>query len=514
MHVNFNIIDLFYEACARHPARTALIDGDTQITFAALEREINLIVNHLLDKGIGKGDRVLVVVPMGIDLYRIVLALFRMGAVAVFLDEWVSAKRLKTCCDIADCKGLIGTSKVRLLALFIAGLRKIPLHIGTKINRSATPHEIAQTAPDDIALITFTTGSTGTPKAAIRTHALLNEQFKALADIIRPQPGDVSMPVLPIVLLINLGLGVTSVISRFKSGKVSAFNPKQVARSITSHGVNTIIASPYFVKELARYVRASGKSLPTVRSIFTGGAPVFPEEAQMYTNAFPSSAIEIVYGSTEAEPISSISTSVLLGSENLGVQDGLCVGRVNVNASVKIITITNDAIAQANPAELAKLEMPTGEIGEIVVSGPHVLWSYFNDANNLAHLRNKIMVRDTCWHRTGDSGYLDVDGNLYLTGRCNTLVYVHDRVLSPFMYERYFQMIPGAEIGTILPIQGFVIAVIELNDRDQKEAVQTKVMALLPHIDKVIFTKSIPRDPRHHSKIDYEKLHVILAQKR
>jgi acyl-CoA synthetase (AMP-forming)/AMP-acid ligase II len=512
MPVNFNIADLFYEACTRNPARIALIDGKKQVTYAELEQEINLTVNHLMDRGIRKGDRILVAVPMGIDLYRNVLALFRIGAVAVFLDEWVSFERLNTCCNIANCTGLIGTSKVRLLAILSSGLRKIPVHLGTKINRGATKRKVAQTSPDDIALLTFTTGSTGTPKAAIRTHGLLKEQFKALVNIIHPRENDISMPVLPIVLLINLGLGITSIITRFKSGKVSALDPKKVVGDIHAKDVNTIIASPYFIKELARYLNQKGLSLPSLRTILTGGAPVFPEEAQIYSSAFPKSSITIVYGSTEAEPISSISVPTLLAPEKQDTQ-GLCVGKVDENANVKIISITDEPIVWDSPDVLNKLEMPTGEIGEIIVSGPHVLRSYLNDANNLAHLHNKIMVGDSCWHRTGDSGYMDSRGNLFLTGRCNTLIYVGDEVLSPFMYERNFKKIPGVEVGTILPIPPCVTAVIELSDRHQKDTVKTTIQALSSHIGNVIFVRSIPRDPRHHSKIDYEQLHAKLTQK-
>ncbi|NJM17110.1 MAG: hypothetical protein HC896_18550 [Bacteroidales bacterium] len=69
--------------------------------------------------------------------------------------------------------------------------------------------------PHATALITFTTGSTGTPKAADRSHAFLKEQFNALLDEIKPSANDVDMPVLPIVLFVNLGVGCTSVIADF-----------------------------------------------------------------------------------------------------------------------------------------------------------------------------------------------------------------------------------------------------------------------------------------------------------
>jgi acyl-CoA synthetase (AMP-forming)/AMP-acid ligase II len=515
MQVNFNIVDLFYESAAKNPARIALIDRDHQITFGALKHEINLTSHYFIDKGIGKGDRILVFVPMGIDLYRIVLALFSIGAVAVFLDSWVGRKRLNDCCEIADCKGLIGTPKIRLLAIFSSSLRKIPIKLGTSYSRDVKIYATEPTSPDDTALLTFTTGSTGMPKAAIRTHRLLHEQFKALAAVIRPGENDVSLPVLPIVLLINLGLGITSVIAGLKAGRIASFNPKKLVERVTALGINTIIASPYFVRELSKYIIVQQLSLPTVRSIFTGGAPVFPEEAQMYLQAFPTSAIEIVYGSTEAEPISSIPASTLLLPELSRPDKGLPVGLVDKNAVVKIIAITHDAVSVTNQEALNKLEMPQGGVGEIIVSGPHVLRDYFNNSENSTEAQrlNKIFIGDICWHRTGDSGYMDQNGNLFLTGPCNRLIRVGDQILSPFLYERYFQALPGVETGTILSIHSSITAVIELSDKCEKEMIRTRVKALSPYFDNVIFVSKIPRDPRHHSKIDYEKLHLKLAKK-
>ena len=75
----------------------------------------------------------MIFVPMSIDLYRIVLAIFSMGATAVFLDEWVNKNRLEICCQLADCNGFIGTSKARLSGYFLQELRKIPIKLS--INR-------------------------------------------------------------------------------------------------------------------------------------------------------------------------------------------------------------------------------------------------------------------------------------------------------------------------------------------------------------------------------------------
>lgn len=511
MSDRFNAADLFAEAARRHPEKPALIYKGKKVTFGDFEMAVNATAAGLLEKGIRKGDRVIVFVPMSEDLYRIVLALLRIGAVAVFLDEWVSISRLNACCRLAECRAFIGTSKSLLLAWFVPGLRQIPLRLGLKYDPRKTPAKLPQTDRDDIALITFTTGSTGIPKAAIRTHGLLYEQFQALAPLIRPQPGDICMPVLPIVLLINLGAGVTSVIADFNARKPLSMKPGKVADQLVRYEVNSIIASPFFFRQLSKYLIDNDLVLNGIEKIFTGGAPVFPIEAERYRRAFPSADIRIVYGSTEAEPISSITAEELTDRQDNALARGLKVGEVEGSASVKIIDIRDENIAVADMKALEDREVAQGEIGEIIVSGKHVLREYLRNPD--ASMRNKIFVGEQCWHRTGDSGYLDAQGRLFLTGRCSSLVRLHGQILPTFVFENHFQTLDGIEIGTILLWKGKIIAVAELRESAVRDQAKAAISAVHEAIEEVVLIKKMPRDPRHHSKVDYEKLKTMLTMK-
>lgn len=508
-NVPFNIVDLFYQAAASNPGKVALIEANRKITFGDFEKEITLTARYFNEKGIKKGDRVLVFVPMSIDLYRTVLAIFRIGATAVFLDEWVSKKRMEACCQIAECDAFIGIFKARILAIFSSELRKIPIHLGLKYHTAGSALPFPETIADDTALITFTTGSTGIPKAAKRTHSLLYEQFKALSDIIKPAETDVSMPVLPIVLLINLGLGITSVIADFKAAKPESIRPERLVKQCIDHEVSTIIASPFFVNEVSRYLLRRHFVLPLVSKIFTGGAPVFPAEVTLFKRAFSHTSVEIVYGSTEAEPISSIKADVLLAPDEANAGKGLNVGTIDKNATVKIIKITSQPILPTDTEEFKSWEMARGVVGEIIVSGPHVLREYIN--NEEALRQNKIFVDGKCWHRTGDSGYLDKAGKLFLTGRCSTLIFKNNQLVSPFIFESSIQVLDGIAAGTLLLINNKITAILELKKDAEQELVIEQVNSLPQKPDDIIFVKTIPKDPRHHSKIDYEKLREMLV---
>ncbi|MEW6468326.1 MAG: AMP-binding protein [Bacteroidota bacterium] len=499
----FNIVDLFYESARKRPGKTALICKDRKTTFAELEAQVSGTAAYFLKRGIAKGDRVLIFVPMSPDLYRIVLALFRIGATAVFLDEWVGKKRMEECCKVAQCKAFIGIFKARLLSWFSSELRKIPL----KLSTAYTPlpfGRFPETSADDTALITFTTGSTGTPKAAKRTHGFLHAQFRALIRKTGADQQEIDMPVLPIVLLLNLGSGITSVIADFKASRPESLRPERIIGQIEQYGVSRIIASPYFVRELSRTMIRNGKKLPGVAKIFTGGAPVFPAEAELYVRAFPSAHVEVVYGSTEAEPISSISAQELILERTAALKRGLKAGKPDPSARVRIIGISGLDISVASAGELERLSLAPGHIGEIIVSGDHVLREYFN--NEEALKRNKIFIGDSCWHRTGDSGYLDQDGTLFLTGRCSMLINKNGTLISPFVYENYFQTIEGVELGTLLDCRGKLCAIVQIGKAFSRKQIGKAIKAQAPDIEEIVFLDRIPRDPRHNSKIDYARL--------
>ncbi|TND08132.1 MAG: amp-dependent synthetase and ligase [Bacteroidetes bacterium] len=508
MEKGANVTDLFFMRADDHPKRPAIIDRDgTTISFGKLAHDVKETADYYASRGIGKGDRVLIFIPMSIDLYRDVLALFHLGATAVFLDEWVSKERLELCCRIAGCKGFIAGWKVRLLSIFSRELRRIPVKLGPGWSFVNHP-QMNKTTADDTALITFTTGSTGTPKAAKRTHGFLQAQFDALVDKIQPKADDIDMPVLPIVLLLNLGTGVPSVIADYKSNKPGELDPGKIMEQIKTHKVNRLTASPFFIRKLSEFVIQHKLELPQVRGMFTGGAPVFPDEAALYVRAFPGCNTTVVYGSTEAEPISSISAGEL-AQQSLDLQSGLDVGPAYHGTQVKIIPVTEDILQFTSLAELDAFCLPPGSIGEILVSGRHVLREYVNNPEALK--RNKIFIGGEAWHRTGDAGFTDPAGHLRLCGRCSTMILKKDgSYLSPFLYENYFQQMDGVNAGTVLLHKNKITAILETAAGTDQQATRTKLAAEDHGLEEIIFVKQIPRDPRHNSKIDYGKLKELL----
>ncbi len=494
-----NITFHFFHSAKLYPDKIAIREGKRCCTYGELAQDVLRTITYYRNCGITKGDRVFVFEPMGIDLYRCVLAIFSMGATAVFIDEWVKTNRLVTCCEMAQCKALIGRTKVRMLSWCFSSFRKIPIYIHPSSMSQETSDILNWVEDDHPALITFTTGSTGIPKAAIRTHGLLQAQFEALQHETQPLPHDTCLTTLPIVLLLNLGIGCTSIISVFNSKKPEKLQPSEIIALLNQEKVNRLIASPYFIEIISQRLISSHESLPALKNIFTGGAPVFPGDARMFKKAFPSSNIQMVYGSTEAEPISLISADELLHSTHN--DKGLLVGKLSTYTRVKIIKMTSYPIVINDNEFLSDFELTGGEMGEIIVSGSHVLQQYLSNAE--AERRNKIKTVEGIWHRTGDCGYLDHDGNLFLMGRCESMIYLNDDLISPFLYEQAFKEVNGICIGTVMLRQGQLTAIVEPHSSTEQEAIRSILLSQFPKLSTVLFLKKIPRDPRHYSKIDY-----------
>lgn len=505
-----NIYDSFKVAVEADPTHLAIVKGTNSITFGNLDRQVRQTVSYFLNAGISKGDRVLVFIPMGLDLYRTILSLFKIGAIAVFLDEWSGFVRLNTCCQIAKCKAFIAPLKLQLAAWLSSEIRKIPVWLNIYKYNQFEESRIRQDVSDnDPALITFTTGSTGTPKASVRSHSLLLKQSHAIQKEIGTDKDKICMTNLPIIVLVNLATAATTILPDFNSKKPLKNKPKNISDQINNWRVNRIIASPFFIHFIADYLLASNKKASPLEEIFTGGAPVFPDEAELFLTAFPACKTRIVFGSTEAEPISSIAaTDVAKMKKNLIC--GLPVGRLHPDIQIKIIEITP---ADLKWDELRELQPDIDFTpGEIIVTGPHVLDTYFK--NPEAMRSNKIKdTNGAVWHRTGDSGYM-MDGILYLTGRCNTILEYNGHQYRTFIIEYQLRQLKGVRMATLIKLHSSLTLVFETDNTADKHFIAQYCARTFGKDVSLQFLKQIPRDPRHFSKIDYSLLKNLLEKNR
>lgn len=500
-----NIIQLFIDAARKNPERVALIHNNETISFAQLLADVEQTAAAYRNKGIHKGDRILVFVPMSIKLYCTVLALFYIGACPVFIDEWVSLKRLKQCCETVPCKGIIAGRKILFILWFIGALRKMPYRLSTGLKNNITePASVTKVNPTDTALITFTTGSTGIPKAADRTHEYLYAQYNALQPLLS-NDADVSFVSLPIVVLINLGLGKTTLLPAPGFSVKKSETAGMIVDDMITWAADEIVCSPSVMLNVAHLGGNYEEFTEQVRYIFTGGGAVFPADAKNITTAFHKASATVVYGSTEAEPISHIDAKMLAEVSYQEVKEnGLPVGRLDDIVQCKIIPATNSNTDKQTTASWQELILPDGTIGEIVVAGNHVLKEYINNPEAMS--TNKILVDGTTWHRTGDAGKMDGGGSLYLYSRCKEIIEHNGRTYYPLISTYVFCMMTAVRHAALLQSGAELILIVEAAKPIDATLLQQTLTELELQDVKVVYSVHIPKDKRHNTKVDYDAL--------
>lgn len=474
-------------------------------TYSDLNKRVNQISNYLTELNIKKGDGVLILVPMSLDLYGLLLALFKIGAVAVFIDPQSSKKHIKACIDKYPLTAFVGVKKAHLLRLVNKSIRQIPIHITmgklffTKNyynfeNHNTEFHSNTITQSKDPALITFTSGSTGNPKAVVRTHGFLLTQYKVLSRNMLFNVGEIDMSTLPVFVLANLAAGMHSVIPNVNLLKPAEVDGEVLLNDIIKYKATRFGGSPVLVNKIVPYITHGINT--SLTHIYMGGGPVFPNDLHSVQNKFSNSQVYGLYGSTEAEPIAHMSTRDYSTEKQEATQKGkgLFVGKPVSDISVKIID--SDKLTQ-NINDFSSIECKTGEI---VVSGEHVLKGYLNgegDSENKIHLNNQI------WHRTGDAGYFDENGDLWLLGRYSQRVEYKGEFIYPFAIEAAFY---DKGYKTALVKHNNKITLVSEHNRPSEDLLNAF------NIENCIIVNLLPRDKRHNAKIDYAELKKILNQ--
>lgn len=533
-----NVVHLLYQAAAKRPDRNALVmPGGEALTFRALWDHADRCSTGLAELGFHAGDRAIVMIPMSMELYVVLLGIIKMGGVAVFVDPWIGARRIARFCAFADPRAFVGIPRSHILRIVDRRLLRIPLTISTGRCCAGMPAKVslqsmcakssgngegrmAPVSPTTSALITFTTGSSGVPKGANRTHGFLRAQNQALNQEFPIQDDDIDMPMFPVFALRNLAAGITSIIPKMDLRKVADVNPAEIKRQMATHGVVTATASPPFFDKLACYCQENPAQRLSLRRILTGGAPVTDSQLKIWRAAFPETRCEIVYGSTEAEPVAHIALEERLYKDRTRPDGGgYCIGRPTQLLNTRIIQINKKAFEFSG--DWTELEVNAGEVGELIVSGDHVCEDYFNNPD--AVKRNKIRDKQGwVWHRMGDTVYEDENGYLWLVGRVHSTIIrkqqtIHAQSVEQKLAESFKEIeqvaaigIPDDETGErlVIVLRG---AGFKKSSRDQikRFLARNKIPA-----DQIIITnKPLPMDPRHNAKIDYSKLRQKLAVK-
>jgi acyl-coenzyme A synthetase/AMP-(fatty) acid ligase len=470
-----NLIALFLDQAEARPDAPAIIAPDGSVmSYGALSRRSAARAEAWRKAGIGAGDVVLVARGVSATLYETLLAIFRLGAVAMFPEPAAGMKGLRLAVQAAKPKAIATTgmgAALRLLFPETRGLKRLP-----ETRAEADPRAGLTVVPGDApALITFTSGSTGRPKGIVRSTDFLLLQHRLLEKLRCTKPNDVDLISLPVFILSNLATGAVSVIPQGKLTKPAKLDGAALRRQITAHRVNRIVAPPAVCARIAE----GAEPMPQIDAVFTGGGPVFPNLLRAVARAAPNAAIHAVYGSTEAEPIAHLEMKEIGEADWTAMAEGA-------------------GLLAGKPVEEIAVELRDDEV---FVAGDHVNRGYLDPKDDVS---TKSMKDGRLWHRTGDAARIDAQGRLWLLGRREAA----KGGLFPFAVETAALSWPGVRQAALLA-EGVRAKLALAGEGLDREAMQARAGAL-GAIDVVILP-AVPMDARHNSKADYAKLRKQLA---
>ncbi len=516
---------------------TSAIPHD-EINYAQMAGRISAFANGLKKIGITKGDRIIIFLPMSLDMYVAMFAVQRIGAIAVFLDSWARAGHLGATAECVGPKGMVSFKQAFDLVDQVAEFKSMPIRImygpgenlTHKFEELMSPGEcpMEPVESETTALITFTTGSTGKPKGANRTHRFLSAQHHALSHVIPYVASDIDMPIFPIFSLNNLATGVTTVLPAINLAAPTDMDPAILANQVLNNKINCATMSPSNLVGLSKFCAEHKIMLTQMKRMVTGGAPISRDDVEKYYKVAPQSELWVLYGSTEAEPMAHIEGRDMLKEKRHAdaeiVEEGVNVGHISEDVDYKFIKLVDGPITLGSQG-WSEIEVPVGEVGEFICTGDHVCKEYYNNPD--AFLATKIKGPDgNVFHRTGDLGYLDQEKNLWLVGRVNNAIVREGKYYFPvksevivkrlsFTYRCAFFGLPDAKLGqkTCVAIElpaGTDIQSFKFSDA--KTEVKRIFAKNKTPLDDVYFVKSVPMDPRHHSKVEYAVLKKSLSE--
>lgn len=408
---------------------------DVALTYAELDARSDAIAAGLATRGIVRGTRTVVMVRPTPEFFLLMFALLKAGAVPVLVDPGIDRRALKQCLDEAQPEAFIGIPLAMLAKALLGWATSARVRITTgrrawladatlaEVERAGAhaPPQLAEMAPDDVAGLLFTSGSTGVPKGVVYRHRHFVAQIEMLRDAFGIEAGGIDLPTFPPFALFDPALGLTSIIPDMDPTRPAKADPRKLLAAIERFGVTQLFGSPALMRVLAEH----GAPLPTVKRVTSAGAPVPAEVvAKMLALLPPDAQLWTPYGATECLPVAVVEGRELLTlRERTEAGSGTCVGRPVAGNDVRIIRIDDAAIPEWRDALLVR----PGDVGEITVAGPSATDAYFNrDAQTaLAKIRERLPDgRERIVHRMGDLGWFDGEGRLWFCGRKSQRVVV------------------------------------------------------------------------------------------
>jgi len=485
------------------------------VSYSTLNELSDDYARGLIEYGIGRGVRTALMLTPGLDFFAMFFALFKAGAVPVLIDPGIGIKPLKTCLAEAQPQAFIGVPKAQIARKILGwapgvklvtsgpklgwgGLNTTQLR---KMGQRSSGAVLANTQADEMAALLFTSGSTGIPKGVVYRHRHFTAQVEMLQSAFDIRPGEVDLPTFPPFALFDPAMGMTTVVPFMDPTRPAKADPALLVQTINRYEVTNIFGSPALLNVLGRYTESKNIQLPSVQRVISAGAAMPVATIRRLQTALPTQAeVYTPYGATECLPVASVSGTQLNAEveQRTASGEGTCVGRGVTPNKIRIIAVTDGVLESFDDT----VELPVGITGEIVVLGPTTTDSYWQreEQTQLAKISDQ---QGNTWHRMGDAGYFDTEGQLWYCGRKSQRVENQNDTLYPDQIEAIFNVHPEVARTALVGIgpagqQTPVLCVETLSKtgRKRRERIRYDLLqlghnhALTKSIQHILFHKS------------------------
>jgi long-chain acyl-CoA synthetase len=482
-----NLASALSEAAARHPEAAAVREGEVALTYKGIEGSSARMAAMLRARGVERGDRVGVMLPNVLAFPVVYYGVLRLGAVVVPMNTLLKRREVRYFLEHSGARLLLGWREVAGEAeagaegTGAAVIAVGPGDLHDLIAEQEPDREIAATAPDDTAVILYTSGTTGDPKGAELTHANLDENAEVSGRTSTELgPGDIVLGALPLFHSFGQTAAMNAAL-RFGATLVllPRFDPATALEKMERERVTVFLGVPTMYAAILHHPDRGRRDLSSLRTCVSGGQSLPVEILRGFEGAFGCKILE-GYGLSETSPVA-------------------CHNHPDRERKPGSIGEPIEGVQMMVVDESGE-ELPPGEVGEILIRGPNVMKGYWRNPEATAEA-----ITPEGWLHTGDLGRTDDDGYFYIVDRKKQLIIrggynVYPREVEEVLYE-HPAIREAAVIGIPDPELGEEVgAAVALADGESATAEEISAyvnerLAAYKYPRRVWFVDELPKGP-------------------
>ena len=500
-----NTTEFLTISAAIAPERVAMVFEGKRITYALMQDRVNRLANALADLGVARGDRVAMLHVNCNEHIEAYFATAKLNAVYVPLNYRARADELSYMLKDSGSKVLlVGQRYVDLVRSVAHNLDSVKTYIALEgptegwhyyddlVDAAPEDERFPEDDADDLTMVIFTAGTTGLPKGVMLTHDSFSSYILSNVTPADPEFEERNILTVPLYHI----AGVQSVMASVYGGRTivvqGQFEPKQWMELVERERVQRAMMVPTMLKMLMDHPDFQQHDLSSIEVITYGAAPMPLEVIKRAIVEFPGTYFINAFGQTEtAATITMLPPEdhILEGSEEeveRKMRRLSSIGKPLPDVEVRIVDDDGKTVAE-------------GEVGEIVAQGARLMKGYWNQTESTAET-----IRGG-WLYTGDLGYMDEEGYIYLSGRARDFIKRGGEMVSPEEVEQVLHSHPDIDEACIIGVPDLdwgervraIVVLKEGRSGDEGAIIEhcRQRLASFKKPESVVFADELPRNP-------------------